>query len=117
VKIVKIGSVSIGVFNVDGEYFAVRNVCPHRAAPLCAGEVGGMMLPSEPGDYQYDVQQRVVRCPWHRWPFDLRTGRSMVDPTVKGVKTYKVHATSDMIELELRARVGTRIQDRAKAEG
>ena len=28
---------SIGVFNISGEYFAVRNVCPHQQAPLCEG--------------------------------------------------------------------------------
>ncbi|HEY2440280.1 MAG TPA: Rieske 2Fe-2S domain-containing protein, partial [Solirubrobacteraceae bacterium] len=36
-KIVQIGSRSIGVFNVAGEYFALRNRCPHQGGPLCQG--------------------------------------------------------------------------------
>ena len=36
-KIVEIGGRSIGVFNVAGEYFALRNRCPHQGGPLCEG--------------------------------------------------------------------------------
>ena len=34
------GKAGIGVFNIDGEYFALRNLCPHKLGPLCAGHVG-----------------------------------------------------------------------------
>ena len=36
-KIVKAGPRSIGVFNVYGEYYAIRNSCPHQGGPLCVG--------------------------------------------------------------------------------
>src|SRR5687768_15644000 len=36
-KIVSANGRSIGVFNVGGRYYALRNLCPHRAAPLCLG--------------------------------------------------------------------------------
>lgn len=40
-KIVEVAGRSIGVFNVNGQYFALRNRCPHQAAPLCLGAVKG----------------------------------------------------------------------------
>ena len=36
-KIVKLGNLPIGIFNVNGEYHAMLNVCPHRGAALCEG--------------------------------------------------------------------------------
>ncbi len=47
--IVEVNSRSIGVFKVDDRLYAVKNVCPHKQAPLCRGTVGGTMLPSRPG--------------------------------------------------------------------
>ena len=38
-KLVEIGGRSIGVFNIDGEFFALRNRCPHQGGPLCEGQL------------------------------------------------------------------------------
>ena len=48
-KIVDIGGRSIGVFNIEGEYFAIRNSCPHQGGPLCSGLVTGFLESSAPG--------------------------------------------------------------------
>lgn len=50
-KIVMAGGRSIGVFNVKGTYYALRNTCPHQFAPLCLGRVTGTTLPSKVGEY------------------------------------------------------------------
>ena len=42
--IVSIKRHSVGVFNVNGEYVAVLNVCPHELAPVCRGRVSGTTL-------------------------------------------------------------------------
>jgi 3-phenylpropionate/trans-cinnamate dioxygenase ferredoxin subunit len=88
--ITSVGRISIGVFNVNGNLFAVRNICPHRGAQLCLGIVGGTMVPSKPGDFIYGREDEVLTCPWHRWEFDVRTGRSLIEPERTRVKTYRV---------------------------
>ena len=90
-RVVDLDGRSIGVLNVDGTLYAVRNVCPHQGAELCAGTVGGTMLPSEPLVYVYGLEGHVLRCPWHGWEFDLETGEKLFDPTCRArVKTYPV---------------------------
>jgi nitrite reductase/ring-hydroxylating ferredoxin subunit len=80
---VSIGRVSVGLFNVDGAYHALANVCPHQGAPLCLGPLTGTHVPSEPYVYAWGLEQRVLRCPWHGWEFDVTTGRSLFDPQVR----------------------------------
>ncbi len=80
----------IGVLSVGDEFFAVRDRCPHRGAPVCEGIVGGTLVASPPHEYVYGRHDRVLRCPWHGWEFDLDTGRSLLEPDRVGVKTYEV---------------------------
>jgi nitrite reductase/ring-hydroxylating ferredoxin subunit len=77
VKIVSIEGRAIGVINTGDEVVAVLNVCPHQMAPVCEGTVTGTMLPSSPGELEYGMHNRVLRCPWHGWEFDLGTGRAL----------------------------------------
>lgn len=84
---------SIGVFNVNGTYYALRNACPHQGAPLCVGSVVGMTfpsLPSHPDEYLYGREGEIVRCPWHGWEFDITNGKSIFNPHKYRVKTYEV---------------------------
>lgn len=73
----------IGIYYVDGHVHAWRSVCPHRAARVCRGLVGGTHLPSEVYSYAFGLEGRILRCPYHGWEFDLTTGQLLVDPTVK----------------------------------
>jgi nitrite reductase/ring-hydroxylating ferredoxin subunit len=81
---------SIGVFNVAGEFFALRNACPHQGGPLCLGVLSGLALPGPPGEYRYVRRGEILRCPWHGWEFDVRTGQSYVDPATTRVRAYPV---------------------------
>jgi nitrite reductase (NADH) small subunit len=85
---------------VDDEFFAVRNKCPHRGAPLCEGTVGGTFLTSRPNEYVFGMENRVLRCPWHGWEFDLRTGRSLFQPDEVRVKTYRVTVEDGVVFLD-----------------
>lgn len=90
-KIVQIGKRSIGVFNIHGQLYAIKNSCPHQGAELCRGTVGGTMLPTEkPGQYIYGLDGQILRCPWHFWEFDIKTGESVFVPNNNRVKTYQV---------------------------
>ena len=89
-KIVEVAGRSIGVFNVDGEYFALRNRCPHQGGPLCSGKLAGLVQSTVPGDYSYSRPGEMLRCPWHGWEYDIRTGQSWWDPGRTRVRSYDV---------------------------
>jgi nitrite reductase (NADH) small subunit len=98
--IVTVGRHSIGVFNVDGEYFAFLNRCPHAGAPLCRGRVTGMAVARGPGfDVEWVRAGELLRCPWHAWEFELATGRSVSDPRIRA-KTYAVHVEDGQVMVE-----------------
>ena len=94
-KIVEVQGRSIGVFNVHGTYYALRNSCPHQAAPLCLGALKGMTMPGKPGEYVWAREGEILRCPWHGWEFDVTSGRSVCNPHKTRVKTYEVTVEKD----------------------
>jgi len=95
-KIVEHGTVSIGVYRVEGRFLAIRNYCPHQGAPLCLGKLHTTHAPSAVGEFQPALPGRVLRCPWHGWEFDLVTGKGLYD--AKGrVKTYAARVDPDGI--------------------
>ena len=89
-KIVKAGPRSIGVFNVEGEYFAIRNRCPHQGGPLCLGRLSPWAVATGPGQVSMSGPPRLVACPWHGWEYDLETGQSFMGPGQTRVKSYDV---------------------------
>lgn len=92
-KIVDVEGRLIGVFNVDGVYFALRNVCPHQGAPLCEGLVWSSVTSTRPGEYLAGEDGPFLRCPWHGWEYDMRTGQSWFDPGSR-VKTFEVSVST-----------------------
>jgi nitrite reductase/ring-hydroxylating ferredoxin subunit len=91
-KIVEIGGRTIGVFNVNGSYYALRNRCPHQGGPLCQGRVSGFLMATAPGgEYSYTHRGEILRCPWHGWEFNIATGQSWFDPAKTRVRAYEVH--------------------------
>jgi nitrite reductase (NADH) small subunit len=89
-RVIDVRGRRIGILTTGDKFFAVRNQCPHRGAPLCEGTVGGTFLSSGPNNYVYGMENRVLRCPWHGWEFDLTTGRSLFQPDEVRVKVYRV---------------------------
>jgi nitrite reductase/ring-hydroxylating ferredoxin subunit len=80
----------VAVFNVDGEFRALRDVCPHQGAELSAGAVVRSVTAELPGCYEVDSNRILVRCPWHGWEFDLATGQSWCDPARQRTRAYPV---------------------------
>ena len=89
-KIVTVAGRSIGVFNVGGEYFALRNRCPHQGGALCEGQLWGVLQSERPGEFDYRPSREVLACPWHGWEFHLRTGQSWCAPEKLRVNRYAV---------------------------
>ena len=100
-RIVETGTGSIGLYLVDGRFYAIRNHCPHEGAELCRGKLTGTTLPTDTlGQYQWGRENLILRCPWHQWEFDLETGRHLANPACR-VRTYRVVAEEGQLFLEL----------------
>jgi 3-phenylpropionate/trans-cinnamate dioxygenase ferredoxin subunit len=95
-KVVTIGRREIGVFNVGGQFYALRNICPHRGAPLCQGRIRPLM--TSPDVYQLDRERdgEILKCPWHQWEFDIKTGQALYDASLR-VKTYDARQEGDEV--------------------
>lgn len=89
-KLVEVAGRSIGIFNVDGRYYAIRNRCPHQGGPLCLGVQTGLVEATGPGEYRYARRGEFLRCPWHGWEFEIATGQSWFDPAHTRVRSYAV---------------------------
>ena len=89
-RVVEIAGRSIGVFNVNGEYFALRNRCPHQGGALCEGKLWGVLKADAPGVFDYQASREILTCPWHGWEFHVRTGQSWCDPRRLRVRSFEV---------------------------
>ncbi|MEO6725772.1 MAG: Rieske 2Fe-2S domain-containing protein [Blastocatellia bacterium] len=63
----------IALFNLGGEFYALKDFCPHRGAPLSEGF----------------LEDGKVFCPWHCFDFSLKTGESQIASHLR-VATYPV---------------------------
>lgn len=82
-RTLEIDDTLIAVFNLDGEYYAVENVCTHEYAELTEGEVRG----------------GVVACPLHGAEFDLRTGEALSPPAYEPLATFEVRVCEGAVEV------------------
>jgi 3-phenylpropionate/trans-cinnamate dioxygenase ferredoxin subunit len=82
------------VFNIAGGFYALLNRCPHQGGPLCEGSLGGAVEATEPGHYRYGRPGEILRCPWHGWEFDVRTGQSWCDSARVRVRTWPASVES-----------------------
>jgi len=81
-KIVEANGREVAIFNVDGCFYAIDNVCIHKGGPLGDGSLEG----------------EVVTCPWHGWRFNVKTGACLANPAAK-VKAYAIKVENDEIKL------------------
>ena len=93
-KLVTVRGRDIAIFNVDGEFFAILDRCPHQGGSLCQGKLVGLVEADRPGEYRYRRKGEIVRCPWHGWEFDLRTGKSYCDPARTWVRSFATSVES-----------------------
>lgn len=99
-KIVSIQGREIGVFNLHGAYYALFNRCPHRAGPLCHGRVRPLIVSEGVNQVSYAREDEILKCPWHQYEFDIRTGRALFDEKLR-VRTYAVMQEGDEVVLYL----------------
>lgn len=95
-KVVPIGRHGVGVYNVNGAFYAIANYCPHEGGPLCKGRTHGQTVvdDSEPGGQAESRSGEFIYCPWHQWGFELATGTTAVKPEWS-IRTYPVRVVGD----------------------
>jgi len=77
----------VALFNVEGELFALDNTCPHAGGPLGEGTLQG----------------DIVRCPWHGWTFNVRTGQCLKNPVDDwAVSCFPVKVEDGTIQIALK---------------
>ena len=104
-KIVEVAGYSIGIFNVNGQFRAILNVCPHELAPVCRGHVRGTTLPTRnPGEHKWGREREILACPWHGWEFDLLTGECLVDS--RRLRMFPVEIEEGTVYVSLPRRPG-----------
>ena len=75
----------VALFRLGDEFYAIDNLCLHRAGPLCEGQIDG---------------NGVVTCPWHGWSYEIRTGTLVQDPRV-GVSKHDVSIEDGLVSVRL----------------
>ena len=78
-RVVEINGIQIGVFRLDGEFYAYENRCPHLGGPACQGKLLPRVLEAVSKDRKsegrvFSRSDMNVVCPWHGFEFDIRTG-------------------------------------------
>ena len=99
IRMLEIDGHRIGLFRVGGELYALADRCPHRGAPLCAGRIA-TPIEVQDGELALGSHASVVRCPWHKWEFEIATGRCLVDDKLR-VRTYVVRIEADEVVVSL----------------
>ena len=101
VRMLELAGHRIGLYRVGDEFFALADRCPHRAAPLCSSGrvVRGISL--EHGVAVRGDAPSFVRCPWHRWDFEIATGRCLVHPRMR-LRRYRVEREGEDLIISLR---------------
>ncbi len=83
-RCVQVGHRTIALFHIEGQYYAIDDLCPHMGASLSGGV----------------VEEGIVTCPLHAWRFRLSDGTWADNPRIK-TGAYPVHVDGDTIQVEL----------------
>lgn len=86
-KVVVAGSILVGVYNCDGDLFALEDRCSHDDGPLVEGE--------------WEPDRCVVVCPRHGATFDIRSGRPLTLPAYEPVETYPVRVEDGIVKVDV----------------
>lgn len=80
---IELGDDPVVILNINGEYFAIDDICTHDQGPLGDGE----------------IEDHQIVCPRHGARFDIRTGKVLTLPAVRGVSSYPIRVVDGMIEI------------------
>jgi 3-phenylpropionate/trans-cinnamate dioxygenase ferredoxin subunit len=84
-KVVEVGDEDVALCNVDGQIYAIANVCTHDSGPLGSG----ILLGDE------------IECPRHGARFNVRTGEVTVLPAIVPIPTFEVRIEGDDVFVDI----------------
>jgi nitrite reductase/ring-hydroxylating ferredoxin subunit len=100
-KRVQAGKKKLLIWKKDDFFFATGEECPHQGASLSTVELSGTMLPSDPKELVYGLEGTVIRCPWHAWEFDVKTGKKMYEDDPRCLSVYEVIVENDDVYINI----------------
>ncbi len=86
-KLVHAGEISVGVYNVGGELYAIEDRCSHDDGPLVEGD--------------WEPDEAIVVCPRHGATFDIRTGKPLTLPAYLPVDTFPVRVADGLVKVDV----------------
>jgi nitrite reductase (NADH) small subunit len=102
-QVVTIGGRQIGIFNINGEFYGLPNVCPHQTGPLCEGkETTGTLVARKEDDWKFrwDYEGEIVACPWHGLEYHVLTGRCLAFPNIN-LRRYEVFVEDGKVKVRV----------------
>lgn len=90
---------TIAVLRNEDKVYAFSNRCPHQGAPMSFARTAGTMLPSEPDEYDFGLEGLIVKCPWHAYEFNVRTGESVCNIIRARLPVYQTEIRDDEVFL------------------
>ncbi len=84
-RVVDVEGINVAVFNLGGEYFAIKDECPHDGGVLSNGELDG----------------EVIICPRHGARFSIRTGTVLGPPAYEDLITFPVRISQGKVQVEI----------------
>jgi nitrite reductase/ring-hydroxylating ferredoxin subunit len=102
-KVVRVGRREIGVFNIDGKFYGLPNVCPHQTGPLCEGRPPlGTLVSRAENDWRFEWVHdgEIVVCPWHGLEYHVPTGRCLAYPNIN-LRRYEVFVENGKVKVLL----------------
>jgi nitrite reductase (NADH) small subunit len=90
----------LAIVHWKGQVYALRNVCPHMSASFADGAAHDRVVCGANWEVDIDEGQPLLRCPWHGWDYDMRTGRCIGDPKLR-VKTYAARVAGSKVVVDI----------------
>jgi nitrite reductase/ring-hydroxylating ferredoxin subunit len=107
-RVVEVDGRRIGVFRIDGRFYALPNRCPHQGGPLCEGRgLTGTLVADEAGGWRprWAMDGEVIACPWHGLEYHVPTGRCLAYPEIR-LRHHEVTVRGDEVVVRVGSRAG-----------
>ena len=88
VRSVEVAGKSLCLLRLGDEFFALADRCPHGGAKLSGGRISNAVESDGPGEYRLCRRDEMLKCPWHGWEYDVRTGQSWSDPKTTRTRAF-----------------------------
>jgi nitrite reductase (NADH) small subunit len=102
-KVVKVGGRQIGIFNINGRFYGLPNVCPHQTGPLCESKIlTGTLIAREDTDWKHEWVHdgEVIACPWHGLEYHVPTGQCLAYPKIR-LRHYEVIVEENKVKVRV----------------